>query len=189
MKFAYADPPYLGCGKALYGAHHQAAGDWDRLETHLALIERLSREFDGWAYSLHEPSLRAILPHCPEGVRTCPWVKPFASFKPGVTLAHAWEPVLLMPARSRDRDQPTVRDWVAANITMQRGLPGAKPEAFCFWLFDAAGLEPTDEFVDLFPGTGAVSRAWAEWCARPVTQDGATQCALFASEPTATTND
>lgn len=50
MKFAYADPPYLGCGKKLYGKLHKAAADFDSLETHKSLIERLVDEFpDGWA--------------------------------------------------------------------------------------------------------------------------------------------
>ena len=40
------------------------------------------------------------------------------------------------------------------------------PEAFAFWLFQMAGLEPGDELTDLFPGSGAVSRAWEKWCAQ-----------------------
>ena len=32
MRFAYADPPYLGCGK-LYVSHHPDARDWDDPET------------------------------------------------------------------------------------------------------------------------------------------------------------
>jgi len=56
MKFAYADPPYLGCGK-LYAAHHPDALDWDDPETHFDLIGRLFDEYpDGWALSCHEPS-------------------------------------------------------------------------------------------------------------------------------------
>lgn len=58
---------------------------------------------------------------------------------------------------------PTVRDWVSANITLRRGLSGAKPEAFCWWLFDVLGAEPGDEFADLYPGTGGVSRCWETW--------------------------
>jgi hypothetical protein len=40
---------------------------------------------------------------------------------------------------------------------------GAKPPLFCQWLFACLGLEPTDEFVDLFPGSGAVGYAWEAW--------------------------
>ena len=64
------------------------------------------------------------------------------------------------------RSVPTVRDWVAESITLKRGLTGAKPEGFCFWLFDLLGMQPGDVLEDLFPGTGGVSRAWDLWCAR-----------------------
>jgi hypothetical protein len=52
---------------------------------------------------------------------------------------------------------------LAESITLRRGLTGAKPRAVCRWLFEVAGLEPTDQLVDLFPGTGAVAAAWDEW--------------------------
>lgn len=40
---------------------------------------------------------------------------------------------------------------------------GAKPEAYCRWLFGLLGLRPGDVLDDLFPGTGAVGRAWDTW--------------------------
>jgi hypothetical protein len=54
-------------------------------------------------------------------------------------------------------------DAIAESITLRRGLTGAKPEAVCRWVFEVAGLDPDDELVDLFPGTGAVQRAWEAW--------------------------
>lgn len=163
MRVAYADPPYLGCGK-LYTAHHPDALDWDRPETHRDLIARLVDEFsDGWAMSLSSPSLRTILPMCPEDCRFGPWVKPFAIFKPNVTIAYAHEYVIWRGGRKRTREQPTIRDWVSANITLKRGLTGAKPRDFCRWVFELLNLQPGDELVDLFPGTGAVSAAFEEW--------------------------
>jgi len=81
MKFAYADPPYLGCG-SLYAKHHPEALKWDDPEAHRSLIGRLCEQYpDGWVLSLHEPSLRTILRMCPDDVRVASWVKPFASFK------------------------------------------------------------------------------------------------------------
>jgi hypothetical protein len=128
------------------------------------LIQRLCADFpDGWAMSLNEPSLRHILPLCPDDCRVSPWVKPFASFKPNVNPAYCWEPVIWRGGRKMGRDTDTVRDWVSANITLKKGLTGAKPHGFCFWLFDVLGMTPDDEFVDLFPGTGAVSHAWEAW--------------------------
>lgn len=159
MRFAYADPPYLGCGASHYGYP-----EWDDPERHRQLIVQLCDEFpDGWALSLHEPSLRVILPMTPPDVRTCSWVKPFASFKPNVPRAYTWEPVIVRGGRPLTREDETVPDHVAANITLQRGLTGAKPEGFCYWLFRFLGAKPDDCLVDLFPGSGAVSRAWDHW--------------------------
>lgn len=164
MRFAYADPPYLGCGKRLYGEFHEDAADFDSLDAHRDLIARLVSEFpDGWALSLHEPSLRHILPLCPQEARTMSWVKPFSSFKPNVGVAYAWEPVIVMGGRKRTREQDTVRDWVSANITLKKGMPGAKPVRFSRWLFEVLNVQPGDEFVDLFPGSGAVTEALTGW--------------------------
>lgn len=110
MKFAYADPPYLGCC-GLYDHEHGDDGQcWDEPETHRALIARLD-EFDGWAMSLSTPSLRTILPMCPDDVRVAAWVKPFAVFKPNVNPAYAWEPVIVRGGRKRGRELATVRDF------------------------------------------------------------------------------
>ena len=167
MRFAYADPPYLGEAERLYGHLHDEAAEYDRPEKHAELIERLERDFDGWGLSLHVPSLRTILPMCPDDARVCAWVKPFASFKPSVRQAYAWEPVIVKPLRRLGRQRRTVTDYVSANISMQKGLPGAKPAQFCHWLFEFAGLDPDDEFVDVFSGTGGVMRAWETWRRQP----------------------
>jgi hypothetical protein len=163
VRFGYADPPYFGCAVRLYGDHPDAA-IYDTVEGHAQLFARLESEFpDGWAYSLTSTTLGVLLPNAPADVRVAAWVKPFAVFKPNVNPAYAWEPVLFRGGRKRTRDQDTIRDWVAAPITLRRGLAGAKPEAFCFWLFDLLGMDESDELVDLFPGTGAVSAAWESW--------------------------
>jgi len=169
MKFAYADPPYLGCGK-LYAAHHPDARDWDDPETHRALVARLVAEYpDGWAMSLSTPSLRTILPMCPEDVRVGAWVKPFAVFKPNVGVAYAWEPVIFRGGRRIERDEPTQRDWLAENITLRKGLTGAKPLRFCQWVIAILNARPGDEMHDLFPGTGIMGKAWAALEGRHVT--------------------
>jgi hypothetical protein len=149
VRIAYADPPYIGH----YGSEEV---------NHSELISSLVL-YDAWALSASSPSLRQILPICPDGTRVGVWVKPFCSFKPGVNPAYAWEPVLFWGGRKRSRAEPTVRDFVSCNITLKRGLCGAKPEAFCFWLFELLGMTAVDEFYDLFPGTGAVTEAWQRW--------------------------
>ncbi len=160
MKFAYADPPYLGCGK-LYAKHHPDALVWDDPAQHGLLIDRLCDEYpDGWVMSLSSPSLRTILPMCPKDCRWGPWVKPFAIFKPNVNPAYAFEPVIWRGGRKFTRQDDTVRDWCSANITLKRGLTGAKPREFCRWVVSLLNALPGDQFDDLFPGTGAFGAAW-----------------------------
>ncbi len=153
MRAAYADPPYLGQARKHYGQ--------DEVD-HATLIDQLNG-YDAWALSCSSPSLKTLLLMCPSDIRVMAWIKPFAIFKPGVGVAYAWEPVLVRGGRARTRQQPTVRDWISANITLGRGLVGVKPEAFCFWLFEILGLASGDSLDDLFPGTGAVTQAWERW--------------------------
>lgn len=163
MRFAFADPPYLGWGSH-YREHHADALAWNDPETHRALVERLSAEYsDGWAMCLSSPSLRTILPMCPDDCRVSAWVKPFASFKPGVNPAYAWEPVIWRGGRKqRSRTEDTVRDWLAEKITLQKGLTGAKPPAFCRWVLDLLGFNLKEDVLDdLFPGTEIMSRVVA----------------------------
>lgn len=152
LKIAYADPPYPGMAK-FYNCPEL---------DHSALVKDLCEQFpDGWALSTASTTLRQVLALCPDDVRIGAWVKPFASFKKGVNPAYAWEPVIFRGGRRRtDGTETTIRDWCAASITLRRGFTGAKPEDFCWWVFDMLGLRPGDEFIDLFIGSGAVSRAW-----------------------------
>lgn len=162
MKVAYADPPYVGQSKKLYGGSEV---------NHRLLIAHLCDEFpDGWALSCSSPSLRDLLALCPDDVRIGAWVKPFHVFKKGVRPAYAWEPLIYRGGRNAKPDTPvkggeptTPRDWYEGNITLRRGLPGAKPDGFCFWVFDLMNLQPGDELVDIFPGTGAVGEAWRRY--------------------------
>jgi hypothetical protein len=170
MRFAYADPPYLGkCGK-FYGHNHPDGRCWDDLATHEFLVKRLEAEYpDGWALSLSSTSLQAVLPLCPAGVRVAAWVKPFCVFKKGVRPAYAWEPVLFRGGRNAHHPPPlkggkqtTPKDYVAVNITLKKGLTGAKPLAFCEWVLDLLNVQPDDVVDDLFPGTGIMGRAAIE---------------------------
>ena len=47
-----------------------------------------------------------------------------------------------------------------------KGWKGAKPMEFCWWIFDLLGMEPGDEFHDVFPGSGAVGKAYTAWLHR-----------------------
>lgn len=159
MKFAYADPPYIGQAKKHY-SHDPNCAEVD----HKKLIGNLVDNYpDGWALSLSSPSLQQILSYCPSTVRVMAWVKPFAIFRPNVNPAYTWEPVIVSGGRRRTRQQPTVRDFVSANITLKRGLSGAKPDQFWFWLFQVLNIQEGDEFDDMFPGTGRGTTALKEW--------------------------
>ena len=163
-RVAYADPPYPGQSAKHYGDHPDYAGEVD----HRELIRRLQFRYDGWVLHTSSTALASVLQVAHEekitGFRIMAWVKPFAAFKRNVSVAYAWEPVLVKPCRKPVVSKRLVlRDWIAEGITMQRGLSGAKPEAVCRWAFEVAGMEPTDELVDLFPGTGAVTAAWEAW--------------------------
>lgn len=161
MKFAYADPPYIGQAKKHY-SHDPQCAEVD----HRLLVADLCEKYDAWALSCSTPSLQEILSYCPKDHRIGAWVKPFCSFKAGVNPAYAWEPVIFWHTRKRTRKQPTERDWCAESITLRKGLCGAKPLGFSFWMFDFANLTPEDEFFDLFPGSNMVSDAWTLWKAR-----------------------
>jgi len=155
LRFAYADPPYPGQAR-----RHYADQPVCQEVNHSILIGTLEAHYpDGWALSTSSPALRQVLPLCPPEVRAMAWVKPFASFKPGVNPGYCWEPVLVMGGRKLGREVPTVRDWVSANITLKRGMPGAKPLEFCFWLFRVLGIQAGDSLDDLFPGSGAITQA------------------------------
>ena len=156
MRFAYADPPYLGYA-GFYD--HPETEIWNDPDTHRRFIASLSEWFpDGWALSMTTTNLQTILPMCPQDVRVAAWVKPFASFKKGVNPAYTWEPVVFRGGRRRtDGSERTVRDWFACNITLRKGLVGAKPPEFCQWVLDLLGYRhDEDEIVDLFPGTGVM---------------------------------
>jgi len=159
MRLAYADPPYPGCS-ALYKDHPDYAGEVD----HAALLRTLQDNYDGWVLHTSSVALRAILPLVPDGARVMAWVKGFAAFKRNVSVAYAWEPVIVKPARKPVVSKRLVmRDWVECSITLRRGLTGAKPEKVCHWAFEMLGARPDDDLIDLFPGTGAVTMAWQTW--------------------------
>lgn len=160
MRFAYADPPYLGMGKRY--TEHPESYSADDPEWHQELIDSLD-EFDGWALSTSSSALPTILRMCPEDVRVMAWVKPFAAFKRNVNPSYAWEPVIVRGGRTRTADQGYMRDWLAESITLKKGLVGAKPERFCFFIFDVLNAQPGDSLTDLFPGTGIVSEAWDKY--------------------------
>jgi hypothetical protein len=156
MKFAYADPPYFGCGKSHYGEHHPEAGVWDEQATHFELIERLTEDYpDGWALSCNPRDLAWLLPACPDDVRVAAWCKTWHQNRP-TTVQFAWEPVIWRGGRKDNKRSPMIRDWYACAVTRGRGLKGAKPDAFNQWVCDLLNVTDEDTLDDLFPGAGGM---------------------------------
>lgn len=157
MRFAYADPPYLGHGAKDYGHLHPDAADYDDPATHIALIERLVDEYpDGWAVSLDLPSLRFYLQHVPTDARVAAWCKTMHQIYVNVPVQYAWEPVIWRGGRAVKGRNPMVRDWLTS-ATARVGFKGAKPLRFNRWVLDLLGYEDDDTLDDLFPGTGSMA--------------------------------
>ena len=164
MRLGYADPPYPDQAERHYGDHPDYAGEVD----HGELLIRLDRDYDGLALHTSSVALPDIFLNIRDlgirGYRTLAWVKTFAAFKANVSVAYAWEPVLVKAARKPTvSDRMVYRDWIAEPITMHRGLAGAKPNKVCRWVFECMGAHPDDILDDLYPGTGAVGHAWDAW--------------------------
>ena len=158
MKFAYADPPYFGQGKKLYGNLHPEAAIWDDKQSHLDLINSMDAEYDGWAMSCNPAELHWIL----EGrsnIRVCVWAKTFHQIRPLASVQYAWEPVLICNPRKVANRKPMVRDWMACARSNRKGLVGAKPDAFNVWVLDLLGFDPNqDTITELFPGTEGMKK-------------------------------
>ena len=166
LRIGYADPPYPGMAD-LYKYHPDYGGEVD----HYSLLTQLVNHYDGFVLHTASVSLGHVI-DCARATglrdndyRIMSWVKPFAAFKANVPVAYAWEPVLVKAARKPkvDGSHQIMRDWLSEPITMKRGLTGAKPRNVCWWLFEVVGATPDDTLDDMFPGTGAVTRAWDDW--------------------------
>lgn len=172
MRFAYADPPYPGMSYRYYRDQPSYAGEVDHEDLINGLEWRRGTfdtgdpdsvghpRIDGWALSTSAAALRDVLPLCPPEARVCVWVKPIGASTRTFGLHNTWEPVIVVGER---RTRPGRRDWLSAQPARGEGdLPGRKPVAFCTWLFGLLGMQPGDTLEDLYPGTGIVSRTWAE---------------------------
>jgi hypothetical protein len=165
VRLAYADPPYPGQAKRHYSDHPDYGGEVN----HAALIDRLA-EYDGWALSTSAVALQEVLALCPSDVRIGIWHQ-INSGHPGFTgnWWWMWEPVIFQPARPPK--MPTrnlisthiIKGWVEDPAMGRNSITGQKPSPFCNWVFALLGADEGDDFTDLYPGSGAVGRAWEAW--------------------------
>ena len=80
-----------------------------------------------------------------------------------------------MPARpvnpARGRRADSLVHGVSVMTTLPGRVTGTKPPAVCAWIFGLLGTAPGDTLDDLFPGSGAVTRAWAAYTSQPAPRD------------------
>ena len=172
MRFAYADPPYPGLAGKYY--------DCPEVD-HQALVNRLVREWpDGWALSTSAASSRDVWAMCPPSTRLCVWVR---GSRKSVACGsrNAWEALLVFGGRARHlsvaEDLDDVLLWGGRQHSHPDALVGMKPAAFCEWMFRQLGAVANDELTDLYPRSGAVSRAWDLYTSPPAESDASHQAA------------
>jgi hypothetical protein len=161
MRFAYADPPYPGLARRYYGCEEV---------DHAELIERLVRVYpDGWALSTSSEALQDVWALCPPGTRLHVWVNGPRHTKT-MQAMKGWEALLVFGGRPRREAVLEDLSDVLLYGGRQRSHPGAlvgmKPAPFCEWLFRLLGASRGDHLDDLFPGSGAVTRAWNLYTSR-----------------------
>lgn len=172
MRFAIADPPYLGRGDRWYGNgrgdysgrgvadHHPEAAVWDSWDAHAQLVKRLVSGYDGWAVALSVDSLRQYLAECPDDVHVMVWHRRNA-MPGGNHVRRCWEAVIIrQPRCRRGRGEWYAVDDVLDAPSGRPGFAGAKPAVWTRWVLDALGyVAGVDTLDDLFPGSGAVAAA------------------------------
>ena len=165
-RFAYADPPYPGC------AHYY---DEQEEVDHARLIAYLLAEYpDGWALSTSSSALRDVLALCPPDTRVCVWRRR-VRVSPSKRALSAWEPLLVVGGREHRTDvsQQLLDDLETDDVVLDevldyRGrydsfngaLVGMKPPQTAAWIFRQLGARAGDTLHDLYPGSGAIGRAW-----------------------------
>ena len=180
MRFAIADPPYLGSAYRWYGINGRAKGNgwgradqhpeaqiWDNPETHEKLAEKLLNEFDGFAIALTSHSLstylKVIKTERENGIRIMAWIKP-ASLPSGSRITQSFEPVIVkIPKERKGRKIGKQMVDYLIKSAPKKGFVGSKPKEWTYWVLDAMGIQKDDEVVDLFNGSGAVNQAIEEY--------------------------
>ncbi len=154
VRLAIADPPYLGRAGLWYGGkgrskqgtagraagrgclareYHPDAHEWDDPAKHIALMVTMRDEYDGWVMACSGKTLAPLL-----GVA--------ATLGARLAIWHVTGTGHRVP------------DLLSAPHPVS-GFVGAKPDQWTRWVLDLMGYQPGDEVDDLFPGSGAVTRA------------------------------
>ena len=195
LRLAYADPPYPGRSARYYRDHPDYAGEVDHaqlltelsgydgwaLSTSADALQELLRlcpadvrvaawhrgarshkdaqgPISAWEPVIYyggRPRLDRYLSRAAENDASPPATRdvPTGAVQGDVSSANQRVDSLVYPARSRRTDPGRVT--------------GAKPATFCRWIFDLLGAQAGDQFRDLFPGSGGVTRAWMAFVGQP----------------------
>lgn len=153
--FAYADPPYPEKARRYYDSPEV---------DHAELINNLATSYpDGWALSTSAHGLPRILPLCPTYARICIWHRAHRGTRQ-IQIPNAYEVLIVAHGRPRrigpDTTTTDVLTWSGRQHSHPGAIVGMKPAAFCEWMFRLLGARQGDTLADLFPGSGAVTRAW-----------------------------
>lgn len=180
LRLAYADPPYPTLARTYYRDHPDYAGEVD----HGGLLEHLST-FDGWVLHTSARALPGVL-QCavsrePRPFRVAAWLRGSRGRStPSMHPLAAWEPVLYVGARPPSPNVDDALHFVSRpRLTDPARVVGSKPATVIRWAFDLMGARSGDTLIDLFPGSGGVSRAWNLY-----TNEEATQCPASILSPT-----
>ena len=179
MRLAIADPPYLGRAALWYGGkgrkeqgragracgrgdlapeYHADAARWDDPQAHNDLMANLEDAFDGWAVAASAKTITHL--DIPDRARIAIWHVTNA-IPDGGRVRSTWEAVVVRVPEGR-RAHGTglpVSDVLRAAHPVA-GFVGTKPDTWTRWVLDMLGYRPhEDELVDMFPGSGSVTRA------------------------------
>lgn len=180
MRLAIADPPYLGRAELWYGGkgatkwpktqrrsrgrgpedaeYHPDAAQWDNPAAHNRLMAELEAGCDGWAMAASAKTLALL--DVPPRARIAIWQVTNA-IPDGSRIRSTWEPVIVRVPEGRRAHGtgPMVADVLTAAHPMANFV-GTKPVPWTHWVLDMLGYRSDeDELIDIFPGSGAVSRA------------------------------
>ena len=178
MKFAIADPPYLGRAHRWYGVGGRAKGGglgradshpeaykWDHPAMHLKLAAELLLDYDGFALACTPHSLStylSVIPtHSENGIKLLSWIKP-GSMPTGSRITPSWEAVIIRIPKERKARAvgKQMVDYLICSAP-RSGYAGSKPAEWTDWVLNAMGVEAGDTVVDLFVGSGKVSKVLA----------------------------
>jgi hypothetical protein len=183
LTLAYADPPYPG--KAW---HYQDQPSYAGEVNIPDLLSRLAA-YDGWALSTSAEGLPGVLAACLAQrlpIRVAAWLHRARPHKTARIL-NGWEPVIFSGGRTlafhgrppdpyRQPGGPHSLQVVDALVgpspkqrhTLPTACTGMKPPEFCRWVFLLLGALPGDTLIDMFPGSGIVTRAWLDYTGQEV---------------------